>query len=78
MKDILNPLVFGLMQYKGRDSGGVESRAVYSILDVNRDGKKDLIGIYLSENEGAKFWLSILIDLKQRVWEIFWLLVLTT
>lgn len=33
---------------------------------MNREGKKDLIGIYLSENEGAKFWLAVLTDLKQR------------
>ena len=47
-------------------AGGVESRAVYNILGVNREGKKELIGVYLSENEGAKLWLSVLTDLKQR------------
>jgi putative transposase len=61
------PFVFlDCMHYKVRESGGVESRAVYNILGVNRDGRKDLIGVYLSENEGAKFWLSVLTDLKQR------------
>jgi putative transposase len=61
------PFVFlDCMHYKVRESGGVKSRAVYNILGVNRDGKKDLIGVYLSENEGAKFWLSVLTDLKQR------------
>lgn len=64
--------------YKVRDSDGVESRAVYNILGVNRQGKKKLIGVYLSENEGAKFWLSVLTDLKQYGVEdwIFWLPVL--
>ena len=52
--------------YKVRDNGTVESRAIYNILGINREGKKDLIGIYLSEKEGAKFWLSVLTDLKQR------------
>lgn len=44
----------------------MQSRAVYNILGINREGKKDLIGIYLPENEGTKFWLSVLTDLKQR------------
>jgi putative transposase len=61
------PFVFlDCMHYKVRDNGAVESRAIYNILGINREGKKDLIGIYLSENEGAKFWLSVLTDLKQR------------
>jgi transposase-like protein len=61
------PFVFlDCMHYKVRESGGVETRAIYNILGINREGKKDLIGIYLSESEGAKFWLSVLTDLKQR------------
>ena len=61
------PFVFlDCMHYKVRDNGTVESRAIYNILGISREGKKDLIGIYLSENEGAKFWLSVLTDLKQR------------
>ena len=39
---------------------------IYNILGVGMDGRKDLIGLYSSENEGAKFWLSMLADLKQR------------
>lgn len=61
------PFVFlDCMHYKVRENGSVESRAIYNILGITRDGKKDLIGIYLSENEGAKFWLGVLTDLKQR------------
>jgi len=61
------PFVFlDCMHYKVRDNGTVESRAIYNILGITREGKKDLIGIYLSENEGTKFWLSVLTDLKQR------------
>jgi putative transposase len=45
------PFVFlDCMHYKVRDSGGVESRAIYNILGVNRDGRNYLIGVYLSEN----------------------------
>ncbi|MNY39572.1 Transposase, Mutator family [compost metagenome] len=61
------PFVFlDCMHYKVRQNGTVESRAIYNILGVGMDGRKDLIGLYSSENEGAKFWLSVLTDLKQR------------
>lgn len=61
------PFVFlDCMHYKVREGGSVISRAVYNILGINTEGKKELIGVYLSENEGAKFWLSVLTDLKAR------------
>ena len=50
------PFVFLDCMYKVKDNGSVQTRAVYNILGVNRDGRKDLIGIYLSENEGAIFF----------------------
>lgn len=65
--DAVYPFVFlDCMHYKIRHNGSVETRAVYNILGVDIDGRKDLIGLYLSESEGAKFWLSVLTDLKQR------------
>jgi transposase-like protein len=54
------------MHYKVREGGSVITRAVYNILAVNLQGQKDLIGMYVSESEGAKFWLSVLTDLKNR------------
>lgn len=54
------------MHFKVKDSGSVQNRAVYNILGLNQDGKKELLGVYLSENEGANFWVSVLSDLKQR------------
>lgn len=54
------------MHYKVKDQGKVKSRAVYNILGINKEGKKDLIGVYVSENEGANFWLSVLTDLQNR------------
>jgi transposase-like protein len=42
------------------------ARAVYNILALNREGRKDLIGMYVSESEGARFWLQVLTDLKNR------------
>ena len=54
------------MHYKVKDGGKVVSRAVYNVLAINKDGKKELIGMYVSESEGANFWLSVLADLKAR------------
>jgi transposase-like protein len=58
------------LQYKKpspqKDGGKYISKAVYTILGVRLDGKKEVLGLYLSENEGANFWLSVLTDLQAR------------
>jgi putative transposase len=65
--DEVYPIVWlDAMHYKVRDGGKVVSRAVYNILAVSKEGKKELIGMYISESEGANFWLSVLTDLKSR------------
>lgn len=54
------------MHYKVKEQGKVKSRAVYNILGIDKEGKKDLLGVYVSENEGANFWLGVLTDLNNR------------
>lgn len=54
------------IHYKVRHEGRIVNRAIYSIIGVNLEGKKDVLGIYTSENEGAKFWLQVLTQLQQR------------
>jgi transposase-like protein len=54
------------MHYKVKEEGKIVSRAVYHILGINVDGRKDLLGMYVSESEGATFWLSVLTDLRNR------------
>jgi putative transposase len=54
------------MHYKVRSEGTVVTRAVYNILALNKGGFKELIGMYISESEGANFWLTVLTDLKAR------------
>jgi putative transposase len=54
------------MHYKVKDGGKVASRAVYNVLAITKEGRKELIGMYVSESEGANFWLSVLTDLKAR------------
>jgi len=54
------------MHYKVRVDGKVEHRALYNILGVNKEGKKELLGMYISQSEGANFWLQVLTDLNHR------------
>lgn len=54
------------MHYKVKDEGKIVSRAVYHILGINSEGRKDLLGMYVSESEGATFWLGVLSDLRTR------------
>lgn len=54
------------MHYKVRNEGRVEHKAVYNILGINPDGYKQVLGTYLSESEGANFWLQVLTDLHNR------------
>ncbi|OYU43895.1 MAG: IS256 family transposase [Burkholderiales bacterium PBB4] len=54
------------MFYKVKEDGRVVTRCLYNILGVNVEGKKEILGMYVSQSEGANFWLSVLTDLKQR------------
>jgi transposase-like protein len=54
------------IHYKVRTQGRYESRAVYTVLGLNLEGKKEVLGLYLSESEGANFWLGVLSDLQNR------------
>jgi transposase-like protein len=54
------------IHYKVRHEGRIVNRAIYCIIGVNLAGKKDVLGIYVSEQEGARFWLQVLTQLQQR------------
>ncbi|HIG42735.1 MAG TPA: IS256 family transposase [Gammaproteobacteria bacterium] len=54
------------IHYKVKQDGRYESKAVYTVLALNLEGKKEILGLYLSQNEGANFWLSVLTDLNNR------------
>ena len=54
------------MFYKVREEGRIVTRCLYNILGVTTEGKKEILGIYVSQSEGANFWLSVLTDLKNR------------
>jgi putative transposase len=59
-------LYFDALFVKSRQEGSVKTKAVYVALGVNLEGEKELLGLWMSESEGAKFWLSVFNDLKNR------------
>lgn len=54
------------IHFKIREDGKVITKAVYSVLGVNMNGQKEVLGLYLGQNESATFWLQVLNDLNQR------------
>lgn len=54
------------MHYKVKVDGKIQHKALYNILGINTEGRKEILGIYLSESEGANFWLQVLTDLNNR------------
>jgi len=65
--DPLYPIVFlDALRVKGRDEGHIHNQAVYLAIGINMDGLKDVLGMWIAKTEGAKFWLSVLTELKNR------------
>lgn len=55
------------MYYKVKDdTGHIVTRCLYNVLGIDLEGRKHILGIYVSQSEGAKFWLTVLTDLHQR------------
>ena len=54
------------VHYKVKEEGRYIGKAIYTLLGLNLNGKKEILGLYLSENEGASHWLSVLTDLHNR------------
>jgi putative transposase len=54
------------IHYKVKHEGRYASKAVYTVLGLSLNGHKEILGLYLSETEGANFWLSVLTDLNNR------------
>lgn len=65
--DAMYPVVFfDALRVKIRDEGIVRSKAVYLALAIRDDGGRDILGIWVEQTEGAKFWLKVFADLKTR------------
>ena len=61
------PIVyFDALRVKIRDEGTVKNKAVYLALGISADGSKEALGIWIEQNEGAKFWLKVMNELRNR------------
>lgn len=71
--DALYPIVYlDCIHVKVRDAGSVRVKAVYLALGINLSGEKELLGLWIAQTEGAKFWLQVVTELKNRgVTDIF-------
>ena len=71
--DALYPIVYlDCIHVKVRDNGAVRIKAVYLALGIKLDGEKELLGSWIAQTEGAKFWLHVVTELKNRgVTDIF-------
>jgi putative transposase len=65
--DPLYPIVYlDALVIKMRDNGQVQNRAVYVAIGISMEGQKEVLGLWTSANEGAKFWLQVLTELRNR------------
>jgi transposase-like protein len=65
--EAMYPIVyFDALRLKIRDEGTVKNKAVYLALGVRADGRKEVLGLWIEQTEGAKFWLKVFNDLKNR------------
>jgi len=65
--EAMYPVVFfDALRVKIRDDGGVSNKAVYLALGVQADGQRDVLGLWIEQTEGAKFWLKVFNELKTR------------
>ena len=71
--DEVYPIMYlDAIQFKVRDAGHVRNKAVYLAIGVNMDGLKEVLGLWIAQTEGAKFWLQVVTELKNRgVMDIF-------
>jgi putative transposase len=71
--DALYPIVYmDALMVKCRDNGHVINKAVYLAIGINLEGTKEVLGLWMAQTEGAKFWLSVVTELKNRgVQDIF-------
>jgi putative transposase len=66
LEDVYPILFLDALIVKIRDGGAVRNKACYVAIGVNLDGERDVLGLWFQSSEGAKFWLQVLTELKQR------------
>lgn len=66
LQDVYAAVFFDAIHFKVREEGRVVCKAVYTCLGVNIDGVREVLGVWVGESEGAKFWLRVCTELQQR------------
>ena len=66
LEQIYPVVFFDALRVKIRSDGGVTNKAVYLALGIQADGQRDVLGLWIEQSEGAKFWLKVFNDLKTR------------
>ena len=71
--DSVYPVVYlDCIHVKVRDAGAVRAKAIYLAIGINMEGEKEVLGLWIAQTEGAKFWLGVVTELKNRgVQDIF-------
>ena len=71
--DAVYPVIYlDCIHVKVRDAGSVRAKAIYLAIGINMEGHKEILGLWIAQTEGAKFWLSVVTELKNRgVQDIF-------
>ena len=59
-------ILLDAIHFHARNDGRIVKRAVYIAIGIDMEGRKDVLGMYVGQNESAKFWLAILNGLKNR------------
>jgi putative transposase len=59
-------IIFDALRVKIRDEGVVKNKAVYLAIGITRQGTKEILGLWIEQTEGAKFWLKVMTELKNR------------
>lgn len=66
LEEIYPVVIFDALRVKIRDSGTVKNKAVYLAIGINREGERDILGLWIDLNESASFWARILSELQSR------------
>jgi putative transposase len=65
--DAVYPILYlDALVVKVRESSHIQNKAIHLIIGINTSGRKEVLGLWITHNEGAKFWLQVLTDLKNR------------
>src|SRR5437763_2055981 len=65
--DTVYPIMYlDAIQFKVRDGGHIKNKAVYLAIGIGMDGLKEVLGLWIAQTEGAKFWLQVVTELKNR------------